>query len=397
MAERPAPLPIVQPEFQLLLACCQWPPSDARNARVTEAAGRVADWDAFRRMVARHRVEGLVHNALSAAKADVPAELRTAFAASSSQTARETLVFAAESMRIARTLGEAGIAFFFVKGVTLSLLAYRSMALKRACDIDLMVDPSRYAEAAELLRRSGLQCLAPGPSAGPAEWLSWTARNKHTVWVGRGVAVELHSALVDTPRLLGGVTVHSPQQAVQIAPAITLPTLAQDELFAYLCVHGATHAWSRLKWLADVAALLSHESPERIETLYRRSLELGAGRTSGQALVLSSQLLGLQLPESLERELSSDRALAYLARVALRSMLRGGGVTELDDMALGTAAIHLSHFRLMPGFAFKWSEARRKLAGPAGEEMHGPARLLQPLLAGPRWLLRRARRSRGAA
>ena len=66
-------------------------------------------------------------------------------------------------------------------------------------------------------------------------------------------------------------------------------------------------------------------------------------------------------------------------------------------LALGTAAIHLSHFRLMPGVAFKWSEARRKLAGPAGEELHGPARLLQPLLAGPRWLLRRARRSRDAA
>jgi hypothetical protein len=385
------------PEFELALACCQWPPSDARNARVAAAAARVTDWDAFRKMVARHRVEGLAHNALNAASVAAPAEIRSALAGFAGQTARETLVFAAESMRIARVLGEAGIAFLFVKGVTLSLLAYHSLALKRACDIDLAVDPARYAEAAELLRRSALQCLAPGPSAGPEEWLAWTARNKHTVWVGRGVAVELHSALVDTPRLLAGVSVHSPQQAVEIAPGVTLPTLAREELFAYLCVHGATHAWSRLKWLADVAALLSHEAPGGIEQLYRRSVALGAGRTGGQALLLSSQLLGLALPPALERELSGDRAIAYLARVALRSMLRGGGVTELDDMALGTAAIHLSHFRLMPGLAFKWSEARRKLAGPAGEELHGPARLLQPLLAGPRWLLRRARRSRNAA
>jgi hypothetical protein len=394
--KRPAPLSSFSAEFALLLACCHWPPSAARDLKVADAAKRVGDWNGFRAMVARHRVEGLVHNALTAAKVEAPPALLAGLAASTGQTARETLVFAAESMRLAKLLGAAQIPFLFVKGVTLSVLAYRSLSVKRAIDIDLAVDPALYAEAAEQLRKSGLQCLAPGPSAGPAEWLAWTARNKHTVWVGRGVAVELHSALVDTPLLLGGVSVHSPQQAVAIGPGMTLPTLAAEELFAYLCVHGATHAWSRLKWLVDVAALLSHESPDSIERLYRRSLEFGAGRTGGQALLLCAQLLGLALPPALERELISDRAIAYLARVAIRSMLRGGGVVELDDMALGTAAIHLSHFRLMPGFRFKWSEARRKLAGPAGEEMTGPARLLQPLLAGPRWLLRRARRSRGA-
>ncbi|MDB5722999.1 MAG: hypothetical protein JWP15_3617 [Alphaproteobacteria bacterium] len=346
-------------------------------------------------MVARHRVEGLAHNALAAAKISAPADLLAWLAGASSQTARENLVFAAESMRLAKAFEQAGIPFLFVKGVTLSVLAYRSLAFKRACDIDLAVDPDLYVEAAELLRRTGLQCLSPGPSASADEMLAWTARNKHTVWVGRGVAVELHSALVDTPLLLSKVSIHSPRQAVEIGPGMALPTLAPDELFAYLCVHGATHAWSRIKWLADVAALLAHESPETIERLYRRSLELGAGRTSGQALLLSAQLLGLALPEGLERELSSNRAVAYLARVALRSMLRGGGIVELDDMALGTADIHLSHFRLMPGFRFKWSEARRKLAGPADDEpLPG---FLQPILAAPRWLLRRARRSRGAA
>jgi hypothetical protein len=352
------------------------------------------DWAAFRKMVARHRVETLVHSALASAKVAAPQDLLAWLGDIAARTARENLVFAAESMRLAKALEAAGIPFLFVKGVTMSQLAYGSLAFKRACDVDLAVDPARYAEAAELLRKTGLQCIAPGPSAGPEELVAWTLRNKHTVWVGRGVAVELHSALVDTPLLLSGVSVHSPRQQVPLAQGMALPTLADEELFAYLCVHGATHAWSRLKWLADVAALLSHESPERIEQLYRRSLALGAGRTGGQALLLSADLLGLALPPALERELRRDRALAYLGRVALRSMLRGGGVTELDDMAFGTAAIHFSHFRLMPGFAFKWSEVRRKLAGPADD---APLPFfLQPFLAAPRWLLRRARRSRGA-
>jgi hypothetical protein len=387
---------ILPSEFQLLLACCRWPPSPSRDALVRERAADGIDWEAFRKMVARHRVEGLVHNALTAASIEIPAELAAWLAAESSQTARENLLFAAEALRLSRALADAGIAHLFVKGVTLSLLGYGSLALKRACDIDLAVEPERYVEAAGLLAAAGLQCVAPAGGSGDGEaLLAWSERNKHTIWAGRGVLVELHRALVDTPLLLSEVSVRSPRQMVEIAAGVSLPTLAREELFAYLCVHGGTHGWSRLKWLADVAALLSREPAEAIEPLYRRSLELGAGRTGGQALLLSSELLGLALPPALQRELKTDRALAYLSRVALRTMLRGGGVRELDDMAFGTADIHLSHFRLMPGLKFKWAEARRKLAGPADDE---PLPfLLQPILAAPRWLLRRARRSRGAA
>src|SRR5206468_9642745 len=101
--------------------------------------------------------------------------------------------------------------------------------------------------------------------------------------------LELHTSLVDSPAMLGGVSVASPLQQVAIAPGIVLPTLATDELFAYLVVHGATHAWSRIKWLADVAALLSGLPEKEIEPLYRRSLALGAGRSGGQALLLAHE------------------------------------------------------------------------------------------------------------
>jgi hypothetical protein len=33
--------------------------------------------------------------------------------------------------------------------------------------------------------------------------------------------------------------------------------LGEDDPVAYLCMHGALHWWSRLKWLADVNALIA--------------------------------------------------------------------------------------------------------------------------------------------
>jgi hypothetical protein len=210
------------------------------------------------------------------------------------------------------------------------------------------------------------------------------------VWQNQsGIIVELHSGLVDSPMLLPGIGMSSPIQHVEIAPGKSLPTLRRDELFAYLCVHGATHAWSRLKWLADVAALISGNDGSEIERLYRRSIELGAGRSSAQALLLCVQLLGTRVPPRLVEELSSDGPTRWLVRVALRSM---SGAAELDATVLGTIPIHVSHFFLARGRKYKFAELKRKSAGrPSAGEKPGLLRFLGPLASVPLWLRTRAR------
>lgn len=376
------------PEFELAVACCRWPPSPRRDEAVRRAAGSV-DWDHFLKVVARHRVEGLVHDSLGRAGLAPPAAVAGRLAEAARGIARENLAFAAEARRLARTMDAAGIPILFLKGVTLNLLAYGTLGIKKAADLDLAVEPIRYAEAIGALRQAGYACILPGAEASDEEILAGSVRNKHSIWRRNGVAVELHSSLVDSPLMLPGLTAAEPPRQVEIGPGIVLSTLGREALFAYLCVHGATHAWSRLKWLADLAALLKDEEPAGIEHLYRRSIELGAGRSGAQALLLCADLFETPLPPALDAELRGERAHRYLAQVALASMLRGDAQTELDDLTFGTAAIHLSHFRLMPGWRFKAAELKRKLA-PAGGA--GPA-FLAPLAAVPGWLLRRARRA----
>jgi hypothetical protein len=52
---------------------------------------------------------------------------------------------------------------------------------------------------------------------------------------------------------------HETIQWFELAPGVAVPTLATDALFAYICGHGAAHLWARLRWRADVAALLARE------------------------------------------------------------------------------------------------------------------------------------------
>ena len=49
-------------------------------------------------------------------------------------------------------------------------------------------------------------------------------------------------------------------RVVPLAGTRGLRTLGEEDLFAYLCMHGALHWWHRLKWLADINALLGAQN-----------------------------------------------------------------------------------------------------------------------------------------
>jgi hypothetical protein len=385
----------LSPEFLLASACCCWPPAPARDAAVRARAVGI-DWSRFLAVIRRQRVEGLAANALRRAGVEPPASMVGQLARAATGIARANLAFAAESRRIQRAFDGAGLPHLFVKGGTLDMLAYGTLALKRARDIDLVVVPEVVEQACRLMAGLEYQRVVPGPEVGEDRLGQWLANCKETNWRHRrsGLIVEIHSGLVDNPALLPDIGAHSPRQIVEIGPDIRLPTLRTEELFAYLCVHGATHAWSRLKWIADVAALLSGFDATEVERLYRASLRLGVGRCSAQALLLCHQLFETALPPSLLAELRSDRKAVWLARVALRTMAGRYVETELDDTVLGTVPIHLSHFALRPGWRYKLAEANRKMLSPHDRaSMNLPPALgfLYPILLLPRWIGRRIR------
>jgi hypothetical protein len=383
-------------EFLLAAACCRWGPSPARCKVVQEAASRPLDWERFLRIVRRQRVEGLVNDGMKRCQIVAPNFITSRIEEDASTIARQNLAFAAESFRLQRRLSAAGLTFLFVKGTTLDILAYGSLGLKRARDIDLVITPKDVEEACTLLGDAGYVRTVPGPEVTEDQFPVWLKLCKETSWTHArsGIVLELHNGLVDNPALLPSIGARSPRQWVEVGAGIRLPTLQKDELFAYLCVHGATHAWSRLKWIADVSALLSHDPLGERERLYRRSLELGVGRCSAQALLLCQRLFGLQLPDGLSAELRRDAATHWLVSVALRTMGGRNAEIELDDTMLGTVPIHLSHFLLAPGWRYKASEMRRKsLSHHDRSTMNLPRALhfLYPLLLLPSWLWRRVR------
>ena len=354
------------PEFALLVQCCRWNFAKADEGSLPEVPPGL-NWKLLLHAARRHRIQGLAWNALAKHADSLPGDLKEALASDARSIAASNLGIAGECRAFQETFEQAGLPLLFVKGLTVGALAYRSPLLKMGWDIDLLIDPRDLAAAAELLSGRGYSLGLPSSLA---DLPSWHRRSKESVWHrGGGFHVELHTRLADNVRLIPTIDVRTPQQQVEVAPAVSLPTLAEDELLAYLAVHGASSAWFRLKWIADFAALLHGRSGQDIGRLYRRSQELGAARAAGQALLLADRLFDVLEPlPALREELARDRATRLLCRAALRMLTVG--TAEPTERPLGTLAIHWTQMLLKPGLGFKISELWRQGSGIVSRQPH---------------------------
>jgi Uncharacterised nucleotidyltransferase len=344
-------------EFGLALECCVAAFRGGPTREFVDFEG--IDWRRLARIARFHRIEGLVSNCLASSPAGVPEEISGEFSAAAADIAARNLGAAAECRDLLAEFEAAEVPLLFLKGLTLGALAYANASLKSAIDVDLLIDPSDLGKASGLLRKRGYRLVIPSDDSALDRW---HRRAKESVWMRKEPAlqIDLHTRIADSPRLVPDLDVHSPSQLVDVGSEIVLPTFADEELFAYLAVHGAWSAWFRLKWIADFAGLVQARGPDEIGCLYERSRQLGAGRAAGQALLLADRLFGTLGPATeLRKEIAGDRPTRLLCEGALRIMT--GDLGEPTERRLGTLQIHLLELLLMPGLSYKASELARQL------------------------------------
>jgi hypothetical protein len=346
------------PEFHFLVECCRRAFEPGRRPAATSL-----EWPLFMRLVRFHRVQGLVWNELRKLENHIPHSVRDELTGDATAITASNLQLAAECQRLKTALGHQEIAVLFVKGLTLGSLAYGTIATKAGVDIDLLVDPEQLGETATLLQGDGYRLAEPADPVTAPRLAKWHQIRKESSWIQtqKHFQIDLHTSLADNPALIPNIGLSSPTQMVEISPGICLPTLAEDELFAYLAVHGASSAWFRLKWITDFAALIAGKSPAELDRLYQRSQRLGAGRAPAQALLLADMLYGsLNRAEALKARLETDRRAQWLARIALGQVAGRAEPVEPTSRPLGTAAIHYSQLLMLPGLGFKLSETMRQ-------------------------------------
>jgi hypothetical protein len=377
----------LSPEFRLAAACCIWPRGEKRTDAIRRAASSAIDWNKFVAVARRQRIMGLVRDGVMGAALAVPPPVAAKLATEAAETGRDALKLASEALCIQAAFDTARIPCLFVKGSALALLAYGDLGIKQAWDIDLLVSPADVPRACEILAALDYERLMPPAGFPAARFGAWVEIAREALFhnAKRKVHLELHWRLSDNHAQLDDVRASGPSLSVEIAPGKMLRTLAEDDLFAYLCLHGAHHAWARMKWLADVAAWLAGKPQAEIVRLYRSAQTKAVGRAAAQALLLSHLLFELSLPPDLLAELRRDRTVRWLVGVALDSMT--------GDRILGSMRIEASHFLVASGLRHWLREVSAKSIGWTDFQRFAlprPLYFLYPVLRLPSWLWRRA-------
>lgn len=322
----------------------------------------------------------------------MPPQVAESLAEQATLIARQNLLHAAETWKLRRLFDEAGIPAVFVKGVSLGVLAYGSLGLKHGRDIDMLVPPAFSEQALKLLETFDCRLCQPYRQFGDGRRHLIFRYSKDAALVNSrsGVEVELHWSLADNPLLLKNVDCASPVQIVTLTKDCCIPTLNDRDLFAYLCVHGAIHGWSRLKWLADVGALIARREDAEILALYRHAQACGAGLCAAQTLLLCERLLDWSLPAGLETELRGNPRLERLAIAAMGAMKKA--VVEIEGSFGDKVRAYLRPFSLGRGRKFFAAQLRTRsvmLVDVARFPLHPSLNFLYPFLGLPLWLWRR--------
>ena len=378
------------PELALTIACCRWPRSPERDAAVRDAAASVTDWSLFDRLLRRHRVTLLARDALTCAGVLPSSAVAERLAARAAECAVTALVMTRESIRLQRAFGAAGLPAFIVKGVTVGILAYGDPCLKESWDIDLLTSVEALPQAHSLLESLGYDLYHPDRMTSE-QFRRFVPFTIEAGYLHRenGLTVELHWRMMRNRRLLSDFSVHSPSQVVPAAGAELL-TFDNELLFTYLCAHGSEHAWSRLKWLADLGAFIGSRGPGHLERFYESALQAGAGRMAGSSLLLCRRLLGTSVSPSVLPELENDRVVRYLETTALHYINR---LHEPEGpTVLPFSRKFVSHFFLAGGAGYLLERVRNIWHHPLERARYGH---LAPLVRIPLWLKRLAGRLYG--
>jgi hypothetical protein len=318
------------------------------------APGGEYEWSRLIELARRHRVQGLAWLGLTGGAESALPEA-TMLLEESKSIAHHNLLAVAAAARLKDEFDKRGLALLFLKGLTLGALAYPNTMLKMSADVDVLVDPAQIEPAEECLLSLGYR-----PEGERRTESKRAAAAKEWPWAGSdGLAIDLHTRLADNPALLPAISARSPTQDVEVSPGISLPTLRDEELFAYLSVHGASSAWFRLKWVTDFAAFLARRPADDVRQLYRASEAFGAGRCPDVALLLAEALFGPLVPEDAIASAKHDPIARLLAGLSKRELVQ---VREPLERPLGTAAIHFTQLFMGRGVRFPLREFGRQVS-----------------------------------
>jgi hypothetical protein len=309
-------------EHELLLLVARDPLGALPDAKLRELLVADLDWNQLMQLAARNAVMPFLVRTL---KGYVPSTVEERLRALEIAHVSHAMNLCGELLRILDALERAGVRVMPFKGPVLAHQLYRNLVLRQFADLDLLVQPSDLSAASEVLVQLGYK----GEPMTPLQRAS-LLRHGHCLQLARtpGYVVELHWRITGPvhPIALDLEGLWARAQSLSFAGRPVLAPTPGD-LLAALCAHGAKHAWERLGWICDIAALVRLVPEGEWNDVLASAEQRGHLRVVLWGLQLAHALLEAPLPAAVHERLLRDARVAQLTD-AVEARLFGAPVSK---------------------------------------------------------------------
>ena len=319
----------LSPELRLVLLCSSLKSKDKDQGTIDKLIASEINWSIFTNLVVHHRVYPLVYRYLSTlAYPAVPNEVMSTLCQINKDNKCKTLQMIAEFIKILRALEQSGIRVIVIKGFPLAYQLYGDITLRTSRDIDILVNPEEIYKAREIIEKHGYIWDHALASATNSRFNKWMEIEKHIEYWHPGLetCIELHWRLdilgMDLPHSL----IEDSKESLQLLGQ-SIQVLGKEESLMYLTIHGAAHAWFRVKWLLDIDIII-RKGDFSWGKLFQMAHSLGAKAVLHQVMILLRELLDTPLPKFLTDAIENDTRAQHLASMALRHITDSHGMID---------------------------------------------------------------------
>jgi hypothetical protein len=275
-------------------------------------------------IAANHNITPLIYHAILDDRiGDFPCRVLDEVRRRATTAALKSMHMAAKLVEILTALERAGIRALPIKGPTLAVRNYGSVALRGSVDLDILVDPSDVTGAAHVLSKMGLSGWDVPPEMVGAHLRSACEHPFHGG--DHSVYLDLHWALSPLyfPLALDFADLWARRRMVKLIGNV--PALSAEDTILHLCFHGAKHQWCYLGLVCDIAAVLQSEPAIDWALLFTLAKASGTRRIVLLGLYLTREILHCKLPPDVASLVDHDKTVRVMGiRIAANLFDRSG-------------------------------------------------------------------------
>lgn len=311
------------PELRVLILCSRTRLYGDRAAALRALAEAGTNWKEVLAGARYHGVMPLLHRHLSRLGAPpVPTSVLDDLSLYARSNAVHNLMLSHALLHILEDLKGQGVQAVPYKGPLLAGDAYGDVTLRSFKDLDIIVRPDDFRNASNTLERLG---YLPGEGDPNAHF------HDSFVHADTGVEVELHHDVIRRRYFPTPLEPSAMWQGLRQSTLLGQPVACfrPEDTLLLLCLHGSSHTWQGLAWIADVSEFVRAHPALDWERVLQGAARAKITRLVLLGLHLAHTLLDAPLPKGVQEVVRADPTLEKLAqRIVTRMHVRRGPLRE---------------------------------------------------------------------